>query len=408
MISPIEVSVLIPVHATKPEHIGWLREAVESARAQDYPVAEIVVCDDASTVPITGIQGCRMHRMERHQGVCAARNFLGANCVTPWLVFLDADDKLYEGALRKMVAQANPMRAVYGNLMLFGNGYGQRYYSLRDYDGGALLQDPIMPITSLHTRAAFERVGGFDPAFEDGLEEWDYNIRLMLDGVCGHQIHEPLLWYRRHADQRSHGRMWLRDQMFLVRDRYKALEGMEMGCCGGRNRPRARNNPHNPARHLNPAEMKAGEMVLIAYTGKRMGSIVLRGRETGTSYRFGGSHRERYVWPGDAKGILELPGYRIVRREPRLSTEVRPPDKALLEREAAQPPRMEPGRGRPSAPDDLTVIKGLGKARVAKLAEAGITRFQHLAVSNASQIASIVGVAEHQAEEWIKLVREVL
>jgi len=414
----VDLSVLIPVRATKPEHVEWLKEAVESVREQDYPAREIVICDDASTVPVVGLEGCRIYRMERRAGVCAARNLLGEKCVTRYLVFLDADDKLYEGALRKMAEHGDPKRAVYGDLMLFGNGFTQRYYNLRDYDGEALLQDPIMPITSLHTKAAFDKVGGFDSHFEGGLEEWDYNIRLMLDGICGYQLHEPLLWYRRHAGQRSHGRVWLRDQTFLIRDRYKVLEGMEMGCCGGR-RPRGRTASNNPGHHLTAAELKAGEMVLVEYTGRRMGSIVLRGRETNTSYRFGASQRQRFVWPQDVKGIVSLPGYRIVRRQGRtVSAEATAPDRGLLDREAAQPPRAVParerpmeqvdaGKARPSGAQDLAAIKGLGKARVAKLNEVGITRYEHLAVSDTAFLAQVSGASEKAAASWIEQAREL-
>lgn len=398
--SPIEISVLIPILATKPEHIGWLREAVDSVTGQDYPVKQIIVCDDCSPVPVDALRDCVTYRMKERGGVCEARNFLGHQCVTEYLLFLDGDDKLCEGALAKMAALADPKKAVFGNLMLFGEGFGQRYHSLRNYDGRALLESPIMPIMSLHTKAAFEEIGGFDTAFEGGLEEWDYNIRLMLAGVCGEQIDEPLFWYRRHKDQRSNGRSWLRRQTHKIRDKYRMLEGVDMPCCGGRKRPGNPGPRGNPG-SITAQDLASGEMVLIEYTGNRLGSIVLRGRATNTSYRFGASQRQKYVWPQDAPGILELPAYQLIRKQRAVSAP--PPDVELLEREVMR----VPGKGRPSAHDDLTAIKGLGATRVAKLVEAGVTRFEHLAVVDAEYVAGVTGVSAKQADSWIREAKEL-
>lgn len=401
MASQIDVSILIPVRATEPIHVDWLREAVASVRLQSYPLREVLICDDHSTQDIRGFEDCKVYRLKEHGGVCQARNFLGKACETPYLVFLDADDKLYEGALAKMVARADPKKAIYGNLMLFGDGHAERYHNLHEFDEVEFLRHPIMPVTSLHTRDAFLQAKGFDPDLEGGLEEWDYNVKLMLAGICPEQLHEPVLWYRRHRGQRSAGRAWLREQTEKVRERYKRLEGTVMGCCGGRNRPRANNPRGNPAGALSASDFAGAEMVLIEYTGNRQGSITVKGRETNTSYRFGATQREKYVWPQDAPGILQLPGYRLVGQKPRVKVE--PPDAVLLEQQV----RELTTKGRPSPPDDLTVIKGLGTARAGKLAAVGITRYQNLAAADVANVAGLAGVSEKEAASWIEQAREL-
>lgn len=398
MDSSIEVSVLIPVYATEPEHLGWLREAIDSIHAQDYPVKEIMICDDQSPLPLPPIPDCTVYQLPKHKGVCEARNLLGRQCRTEYLLFLDADDRLAEGALAKMAGRAAPDKAVYGNLMIFGNGHAQRYYSLADYDGWDLLRQPIMPVTSLHTKAAFNQIGGFDPALEGGLEEWDYNIRLMLAQICGEHIHEPLLWYRRHANQRSAGRTWLRGQTKKVLDKYSALEGegIDMPCCGGQRNPGRGGNPTRNPGHT-AEELARGEMVLIEYTGHRLGSITLRGKATGTIYRFGASQRQKYVWPGDAREILRLPGYRAVAKPIEVAT-APPPKVQVLEEQAKQ----SPGKGRPSPAQDLTQIKGVGPSRLVKLGDVGITRFEHLAVADVDTLRSVVKIPRSQAEAVIE------
>lgn len=404
MAVPIDLSVLIPVYATTEEHVGWLREAVASVKSQGYP-AQILIADDASPVPIGDLDGCAVHHFSEHKGVCQARNFLGHECKTSFLLFLDADDRLYEGALAKLAERATTQRVVYGNLMLTGNGYAARHFAFTDYNCRELLRRAIIPVTSLHTKAAFERVHGFDSDFEEGLEDWDYNIRLMLGGFCGENIKEPILWYRRHNGQRSaKGRNWLWRQSAKILDRYSSLEKEEVAvpCCGGGGRSSVAGNPGSArmVAGMSAADVASGEMVLIEYTGTHSGAFGVKGKATGTVYRFGGGHREKYVWPRDAQDLLRLPYFRAGRA--RREIPAAQPDVSLLEREA------QPGEGKPVAPDDLTAIKGLGKKRAERLAQNGILRFENLAAADPKAITEMLpGVSLEQAQGFVAEAREL-
>lgn len=405
MTAPIDLSVLIPVYATTEEHVGWLREAVASVKSQGHP-AQILIADDASPAPLGDLDGAVVHRLTEHKGVCQARNFLGHECKTPYLLFLDADDRLYEGALAKMVERATPKRVVYGNLMLTGNGHAARYFAFKDYNCQELLRKAIIPVTSLHTKAAFEQVHGFDSDFEEGLEDWDYNIRLMLAGFCGEHISEPLLWYRRHEGQRSaKGRNWLWRQSAKLLDRYSSLEKEEIGvpCCGGGGRSSVAGNPGvaRMAAGMSAADVASGEMVLIEYTGSHSGTFGVKGKATGTVYRFGGAHREKYVWPRDVQDLVRLPYFRLGMR--RQEIPVAQPDVSLLEREA------QPGEGKPAVPDDLTAIKGLGRKRAERLAQNGILRFENLAAAGPKAITEMLpGIGLVQAEAFVAEARRLV
>lgn len=406
----IPVSVLIPIHATAPEHLVWLEEAVESVRKQDYPRKTIMVLDDASphTVNPGRLPDCTVLRNKERQGVCQSRNTLGAHCKTDWLLWLDADDRLYDGALAKMVDHAKPNLVIYGDLVVFGTGYAERYYPIADYDGCELLKRPIVPVTTLHTRRAFLEARGFDPTFEEGLEDWDYNIRLMLSGVCGENIKERTLWYRRHPGQRSKGAHWLRRMTHKVRDKYSGLRGEEMPCCGGGGRGMVRGrNPGNPRRASTSDASKTGDMVLVEYTGRKMGGFTRKGKATGQKYRFGGHDRQRWVWPADVRELVKMPGFRVVPRRTRPPE----PDVVLLEKEAQLPIEPSPvsvSGGRPTRPDDLTQIKGLGASRQTGLAAIGLTRFEELAVADLALVAETAKVSLETAAEWIQEARERL
>ncbi len=49
-----EVAVVIPCY----NHAAYLREAIESALAQDYPRVEIIIIDDGSTDNTAAIASC--------------------------------------------------------------------------------------------------------------------------------------------------------------------------------------------------------------------------------------------------------------------------------------------------------------------------------------------------------------
>jgi predicted flap endonuclease-1-like 5' DNA nuclease len=62
---------------------------------------------------------------------------------------------------------------------------------------------------------------------------------------------------------------------------------------------------------------------------------------------------------------------------------------------------------RPDA-DDLSAIRGIGPVFKARLATAGISRFDELAVLEPARLADLAGVAESRAREWIDQARSLV
>ncbi len=94
---------LVSVIITCYNHGQYLREAVESARSQDYPAVEIVVVDDGSTDDTKSVaENCPGVRYvyQDNQGLSAARNAGIRHSHGEFLLFLDADDWLLPNALR--------------------------------------------------------------------------------------------------------------------------------------------------------------------------------------------------------------------------------------------------------------------------------------------------------------------
>jgi GT2 family glycosyltransferase len=64
-------------------------------------------------------------------------------------------------------------------------------------------------------RSAWQAAGGYDEAMADGMEDWEFNIRLLQAGFAGVEIAKPLLIYRVSGEgmlmsrtARRHGTIW--------------------------------------------------------------------------------------------------------------------------------------------------------------------------------------------------------
>jgi glycosyltransferase involved in cell wall biosynthesis len=123
------VSVVIPVWD---EYAGdRLLGAVMSVRRQGVPVRLIVV-DNASVPPAGQIDGVEVVRLEQRGTTGAARNASLPLLRTDYVVFLDADDRLLDGALAALVAglDADPRRATH-TLSILDAATGTRHRTPR-------------------------------------------------------------------------------------------------------------------------------------------------------------------------------------------------------------------------------------------------------------------------------------
>ena len=201
-----DVTVVIPCF----EHGEFLAEAVDSALGQEGGPPRVVVVDDGSrdgSTPRALEQlpsGVELLRQD-NAGVAAARNAGAATAATPYLLMLDADDRLRPGALRTLRAplEADPaLGFTYGDSEFFGAWSGRLAFP--EYDPYRLLHRSTITATSLMRRELFEAVGGFDPALP-GYEDWDFYLGALERGRRGRRVPEVVLDYRRHESSRLSG-----------------------------------------------------------------------------------------------------------------------------------------------------------------------------------------------------------
>lgn len=181
----VTTSVIIPTH-DRP-HV--LPRAVESARAAGTDV-EIIVVDDASideTAEVCrGLKEIKYVRLERNQGVAAARNVGIMKSTGRYIAFLDDDDLRLPGSLD---AQADLMDKhpeagfVCGAMIMADQDYqptGEVFVPRRSGDvfwDLLELDFPVMPLSTLIRKECFLRVGLLNQKLS-GLDDWDIFTRI--------------------------------------------------------------------------------------------------------------------------------------------------------------------------------------------------------------------------------------
>ena len=126
-----KVSIVVPVYNVE----KYLADALRSARAQNWPNLEIIVVNDGATDRSASIMHDFFFRtpfmrtvVQNNAGLGAARNAgLTALTDTDYVMFLDSDDLLPLGAVRRFVEKAESTGSplVVGKAVCF---YGARYF----------------------------------------------------------------------------------------------------------------------------------------------------------------------------------------------------------------------------------------------------------------------------------------
>jgi glycosyltransferase involved in cell wall biosynthesis len=205
------VSIVVPSY----NHERYLRAAIDSILAQDYPRVELIVIDDGSTdgsPDILKSYGNRFHwEIQSNQGQVATQNRAWLASRGDILGYLSADDVLMPPAVSRSVEclKSNPGAVLaYCDFNLVDpSGRFIRRVRTPDFSYHDMLVKGLCPPGpgALFTRAAFEKAGLWDKDLRTALD-YDYWLRLGLHGKFV-RIPEVLAHYRMHPGQESFSSM---------------------------------------------------------------------------------------------------------------------------------------------------------------------------------------------------------
>lgn len=198
------ISVIMPTYNPNP---AWLREAIESVRAQIYPDWELCIADDASTsrevreiLEAYSRSDARIKVVFRPQNghISASSNSAIELATGPWLALMDHDDLLPAHALY-CVAEciaANPdVRLIYSDEDKVDEG-GHRFgpYFKPDWNVDLFRSQNMFSHLGVLATDLVREVGGFRVGLE-GSQDWDLVLRCM-ERVEPQQIrHIPRVLY---------------------------------------------------------------------------------------------------------------------------------------------------------------------------------------------------------------------
>lgn len=205
------VSVIIPTFNTPAD---WLKKAINSVLIQEGIDLELIVVDDSSEIPFSGVQNdihddrIRYIRSKTNLGVSASRNIGINEAKGKWVSFLDADDWWAPGKLSTQLEQLTKTNTLWCYTSAYVTSNDEKVISLHEatHSGRILKQALSKQIITgscsgvIIDRTLLNKIGGFD---ESGsiVEDWDMWIRIAeVADVCF--VPQPLVYLRWYTSGR--------------------------------------------------------------------------------------------------------------------------------------------------------------------------------------------------------------
>ncbi|MBB3258038.1 glycosyltransferase involved in cell wall biosynthesis [Paraburkholderia bannensis] len=206
------ISVVMPVYNPR---IDWLREAIESVRAQLYDNWELCIADDASTDSQVGDlldeyrskdSRIKSVRLPINGHISAASNGALELATGEWVAFLDQDDLLAEHALFEVVSAIGhtpAARIIYSDEDKIDEaGLRSDPYFKSEWNPDLFYSHNFFCHLSAYKRSLISEIGGFRIGFE-GAQDYDLALRCIERTAATEIHHIPRVLYHWRAHSSS-------------------------------------------------------------------------------------------------------------------------------------------------------------------------------------------------------------
>lgn len=191
----------------------FLAEALNSVMGQTYSNWECVIVDDGSEDDTSVVAAEFVEKDRRfsyikqdNQGPSIARNNGISLSKGTYILPLDSDDIIESTYLEKAINYFNnhpDTKLIYCRADRFGEEHGE--WRLPQYSYDALIRSNCLIVSSVFLKKDFDRVGGYNPQMDIGLEDWELWLELLRPNDKVHQINEILFHYRVRNGSRTTG-----------------------------------------------------------------------------------------------------------------------------------------------------------------------------------------------------------
>jgi glycosyltransferase involved in cell wall biosynthesis len=205
------VSIIVPCY----NQAQYLDEALQSLFGQTYSNWECVIVDDGSADHTEEVARKWVAKDPRfaylhkeNGGVSSARNLGIQTAEGAIILTLDADDKYEATFIEKAIAILlnNPEIGIVSSWgRYFTNDKPLQIYKSIGKSVTDFMFHNAAIGTSLFRKACWEQVNGYDENPENGLEDWEFYLRVCALGWKVHIIEEVLFFYRQHPTSRTIG-----------------------------------------------------------------------------------------------------------------------------------------------------------------------------------------------------------
>jgi hypothetical protein len=285
--------------------IDWLDEMIQSVISQTIADWELILIDDKSPLSLGPVRmkyanDNRLRWLENadNQGPAKTRNtavaLANSDCILP----VDSDDMLANNETLEYKYDTwimDKTKTIYGNVQIYKptqNGFERsKVHQLAHYsfEGAMNLEFGIMPVTTMHSKEAHYKAGGWKSVLEHGREDLEYWIACGKAGFCGQKINHTTLLYRKHEQSRDYKLKFELNELRAMQDKIKAMHSdiyrgvYPMACCG-KGASVAKNNPdpvvlsqqnmNKPVKHITTLDgYNEKDLEWVAYRGPKQGSI---------------------------------------------------------------------------------------------------------------------------------------
>jgi glycosyltransferase involved in cell wall biosynthesis len=195
--NPPLISVVMPTYNADPT---WLREAIDSVRAQAYPHWQLCIADDGSTAPesLAALRGCavgdaRIKTAFRDDNghISTASNTALTLATGEWIALMDHDDLLPEHALfwiADAIDKHPGVQLIYSDEDKISEaGARSDPYFKPDWNVDLFYSHNMFSHLGAYRAELVRRVGGFQLGME-GAQDYDLVLRC-LEHVSADQVH---------------------------------------------------------------------------------------------------------------------------------------------------------------------------------------------------------------------------
>ncbi len=226
------VSIVIPSY----NYAKYLPECLDSVLAQTEPADEVIVVNDGSTDNTTDVIEPYLDRIQyirkKNGGVAAARNDGITKATQPYIVCLDADDKIaptFVNTLKSALAHDRALGIAYSALQMFddaGHIFNTDWPPEFEWEIQSAVSVPpsnCVPSGCMFRKSMWKKSGGIRQVYAPA-EDAEFWVRGLSIGYNAKKCtNERLFIYRAHPDSASRTKQykaidmwhpWMRDKLY--------------------------------------------------------------------------------------------------------------------------------------------------------------------------------------------------